>query len=131
MANRCKLTPELQDKLCRLIRAGNFAETAAAACGINRDTLREWVKRGAREGAGRYHDLAVAVDEASSIAESRAIALIAKAAESQWQAAAWFLERKHSDRWGRKAYVQAQVQQAPATEVPPWIIQDDRKPDDG
>ena len=27
--------------------------------------------------------------------------LIAKAGEAQWQAAAWFLERKHPERWGR------------------------------
>jgi hypothetical protein len=116
----------MQEKLCRIIRAGNYAETAAAACGINRDTLREWIKRGAREGAGRYHDLAVAIDEASGHAEVRAVAIIGKAAETQWQAAAWMLERKHPDRWGKRISVQAQnamAQEEQPQPTAPWLEQ--------
>ncbi len=96
-----KLNAEVAEKICRLIRAGNFAETAACAAGIDRDTLRRWLKRGATEKRGPYRDLALSLDEAASVAEGRAVALIAKAGETQWQAAAWFLERKHPERWGR------------------------------
>lgn len=43
-----KLTPELQDRIVRFVRAGNFIETAASAAGINRGTIRVWMDRGAR-----------------------------------------------------------------------------------
>jgi len=43
-----------------------------------------------------------AVEKAQAGAEMTSIALINRASEMQWQAAAWRLERKHPDRWGRK-----------------------------
>lgn len=109
MAGRkTKLTPERQATIVRLIRAGNYLETAACAAGIDRQTLRVWLKRGAREAAGVYNDFVVAVDEAAAVAEARSVAIIAKAAETQWQAAAWFLERSRRDRWGRQPTIKAE-----------------------
>lgn len=101
MARPTKLTQEVSDRLVRLIRAGNFATVASAACGICRDTFQRWLRRGAKEESGIYRDLVIALDEASAIAEARNVAIIMKAAESQWQAAAWYLERRAPDRWGR------------------------------
>src|SRR4051794_17498097 len=42
-------------------------------------------------------ELAKAVEEA--IAEPRLVALVAKAASSNWRAAAWLLERRYREHW--------------------------------
>jgi transposase len=98
-----RLTPELQAKLCDAIRAGNYMETAAAFAGIRKATLHNWLRRGARQSQGIYHAFSEAVEKALADSEARDVALIAKAAaEGQWQAAAWRLERKFPDRWGRR-----------------------------
>jgi hypothetical protein len=95
------LTDELRDQIVRLIQAGNYAEVAADAVGIARATFYDWLKRGAR-GDEKYKALADAVKKAAAQSEARDVAITGKAAETQWQAAAWRLERKHFARWGKK-----------------------------
>lgn len=102
MARPTKLTPELRDRICAFLRAGNYVETAAAAAGISKETLYKWLRRGARSKGGPCRDFADAVAVAQAQAEARDVALIARAAESQWQAAAWRLERRLPARWSRR-----------------------------
>ena len=108
-----KLTPELQAKICSAIQAGNFIEIAAAFAGIRKATLHNWLRRGARQTQGIYHAFSEAVEKALADSEARDVALIAKAAaDGQWQAAAWRLERKFPERWGRRErhQVEANIQ---------------------
>lgn len=117
MARPTKLTPDLQEKICQAIRAGNYLETAAAYAGISKKTLHEWMRRGRREtervekaeGRARvrkkeapFVEFLHSVEKALAEAEVRDVILIGKAAEVNWQAAAWRLERKFPDRWGRR-----------------------------
>jgi transposase len=98
-----KLTPELQERICTALRAGNYMETAAAFCGVTKDTLYKWLKKGALPGArGIYRGFSDGVEKAQAEAETRSVALIAKAAATQWQAAAWHLERTKPHRFGRR-----------------------------
>lgn len=110
-----KLTPELQAKIVSAIAAGNYMETAAAYAGISRDSLYEWLKRGRKERlrieAGmpknrretRYAEFSEAVEKSMAQAEVADIAVIGMAAASgQWQAAAWRLERKYPEKYGRR-----------------------------
>lgn len=111
-----KLTPEIQEEILRVIKSGNYIETACAYVGINKTTFYDWLKKGAREkervaqnprarvrkDLQKYVDFSNAVDKALAQAEIRDVAIIGKAAEENWQAAAWRLERKFPDRWGRK-----------------------------
>ena len=85
---KTKLTPELKEKLVRLIRVGNFANVAAAACGIARDTFYKWLKRGGEESHGIYRELVDEIHEAAAVAEARNVAMIQQAGNSSWQAAA-------------------------------------------
>jgi|1048.fasta_scaffold00018_10 transposase len=96
-----ELTAELQDLIVGALKAGNYIETAAALAGIHHDTIREWVKKG-RRGDPRYEAFADAITQAIASAEARDLAVIGKAAGEYWQAAAWRLERRFNDRWGRK-----------------------------
>jgi len=97
-----KLTPALQSKICDAIRAGNYLETAAAYAGVNKTTLHRWMRDGARAKSGALYEFNLAIEKALADAEARDVALIAKAAsDGVWQAAAWRLERKFPQRWGR------------------------------
>ena len=115
-----KLTPDIQESVCTAIRAGNYIEPSAIRAGIAKETLYNWLRRAGREldksrkdkryripaKERKYIEFLHAVKEAEAEAEARDVAIISKAALTQWQAAAWRLERKHYDRWGRKQAIE-------------------------
>lgn len=109
-----KLTKRTSDKICGMIRLGNYVETAAAYGNISKQTFYNWMRAGAKEeelrekgnpktpGTDAYvkfvHDIEMALAES----ETRDVAVIHRASSTQWQAAAWRLERRFPQRWGRK-----------------------------
>lgn len=97
-----KLTPEIQGRICQAIAAGNYMETAAAYCLVDKPTLYAWMKKGNTQRHGKYRDFLNAMDEALAKAEIRGVTTIAAAGAKQWQAAAWLLERTRPKRFGRK-----------------------------
>ena len=97
-----KLDKDTIDRIIALVRAGNYVETAAAAAGISKDTLYAWLRLGARQQTGLAREFSDAMVKATAEAEALALTRISAAAREQWQAAAWMLERKHPDRWGRR-----------------------------
>jgi hypothetical protein len=127
------LTPELQDQILTAVRAGNYIETAAAHADIGPETLRDWLRRGAKESQGIYHDFSGALKKAWADAEAVDVARIAQAAAGglksrkttkhqdgstsvtedyflpEWTASAWRLERKFHDRWGRRERTEVKV----------------------
>lgn len=102
---RLELDSELSARIITYIKAGSYVETAAAAAGVDRSTLHRWLKRGA-EGAEPFANFADAVEAALAEAELRDLARIDRAAETQWQAAAWKLERRNPKSWGRREYAE-------------------------
>lgn len=98
------------------IKEGNYIETASAYAGIDKSTLYDWLKRGEREkqriksdnsakikkDEAKFVQFSNAVQKALAESEMRDVSVIGKAAENQWQAAAWRLERKFPEKWGRK-----------------------------
>jgi transposase len=94
-----KLTPELQDRIVALLRAGNYIETAARFCDVDKVTLYAWLKRGNRQANGPFREFLNAVERAQAEAEIRDLEVIRQ--EPSWQARAWRLERKFPQRWGR------------------------------
>lgn len=101
-------TPERTAIICEALEGGAYLATAAALAGLHPDTVYKWLKRGA-EGEEPYATFASAVESAQATGEKRLLDLIrAAAAEPKhWQAAAWMLERKFPDRYGRKMRVEA------------------------
>lgn len=111
-----KLNEETQHKIVTAIKEGNYIETASAYAGIDKSTLYDWLKRGEREkqriksdnsakikkDEAKFVQFSNAVQKALAESEMRDVSVIGKAAENQWQAAAWRLERKFPEKWGRK-----------------------------
>ena len=119
MAGKKKISEEKIKQIVEAVRAGNFIETAAAFAGLSKQTLYNWLKEGMRERDRRengeepnrtkdmYVKFSIDIEQAMAEAEMRDVEIITKAAEQQWQAAAWRLERKFPDRWGKKVAVDA------------------------
>ena len=90
-----KYTPEIAERIATRVAMGNYRETAAAAEGIAKSTFFEWLDR--------YSDFSDLIEKADAQAEGKRVKTILQAADGgKWQAAAWYLERKCFDRWGRK-----------------------------
>ena len=106
--SRPKLDPLLAQRIVDLIRAGNYLEVAATAAGIHRSTLHRWLHHGRDQQRGRFRRFLTSVEKAQAEAESRDVALIAKAAVTDWKAAAWRLERKNPRKYGARVAVSVQ-----------------------
>lgn len=117
-----KLTKELQAEIVKYLKVGNYVEVAASIVGIHKDSLYEWLKRGAREKARRkkgekpnyaeskYVSFSDAVKSAQGKAEAINLGFIhAAARKGQWQAAAWHLERMFPAKWGRRDNLKLEI----------------------
>jgi hypothetical protein len=82
------------DTILAALRAGNTRRAACAAANINSGTFYRWLEEDAA-----FRD---AVEKAEAEAEMHCVTIIRKAADENWTAAAWWLERKFPDNWGRR-----------------------------
>ena len=96
-----KISTEMITKITQALAAGHYREVACKLAGIDRKTLLNWMKRGERDKSGLYHDLYNQVNTAEAEAEAYHLSNIHTAAEKSWFASAWFLERKHPERWSK------------------------------
>lgn len=97
-----KLTPEIHEKIVSLMRAGNYLETAALACGLKPHTVRSWLREAANQKSGAKRKFLIAVREAMAEPETRDMSVIDIAASSDWRAAAWRLEHRYPQRFSKK-----------------------------
>ena len=103
MGRPTKLTPELQADLVRFLRGGVYVTDACALVGIDQGTYHRWVAKAAEDDAPEeFREFREAVEKARAEAVARNVALVQKAADHSWQAAAWWLERSRPDQYGRR-----------------------------
>jgi|LakMenEpi03Aug12_release.lakeMendotaPanAssembly.Ray.scaffolds.fasta_scaffold931249_2 transposase len=106
MGRPTKLNEQTHEAIVTAVRAGNYVETAAQAAGISERTFYHWMERGEADYESDldspFSQFFQAVEKAKAESEKIDLDLIAKAAgEGNWQAAAWRLERRFKDKWGR------------------------------
>jgi hypothetical protein len=89
-----KYTEQTVSKLLEALKGGNTRRASCAAAGIDQTTLANWLKE--------YSDFSYAVEKAEGEAELRNLAVIQDATRTTWQAAAWWLERKHKQEWSSR-----------------------------
>lgn len=110
-----KLTEEAVSTIMQYLAIGAHAEIAAMAAGVSHQTLRDWL-RDAQAAEDRQNkrealsprekmllDFRNRLNKAVAEAELTDIDRIDRSAETVWQAAAWKLERRYSDRWGMRS----------------------------
>jgi len=113
-----RLTPDTLTRVIQAIRVGATYELAAQYGGVSYRTFRNWVLRGEAEierrenprvkagseqwdGEQPFVDFVQALRDAEGAAAVKWLALIDKAADTTWQAAAWKLERRYPSDYGR------------------------------
>lgn len=98
---KSKLTPETQERLVQAISVGSTYEHACLYAGIDYSTFAAWMASAA-DGDKRFIEFSEAIKQAEGRALVKWQALIDKAAqEGTWQAAAWKLERRYPQDYGR------------------------------
>ena len=95
MGRPSKRSPELEGLILRALEVGNTRNDSALGAGISRGTFTPWTQR--------YPSFLSAVEKAEALARQRFVGQIALAAKNgNWQAAAWNLERRDHENWGRR-----------------------------
>lgn len=101
MPRTSKRTPERVKKICDLLRNGNTRKTAFTLAGISHETFARWLSN--RE----FREL---VENAEEEAVARNVAMVVSAGKKNWQAAAWWLERRRPDEFGSVQKIQARLE---------------------
>ena len=108
MGRPSKRSPEIESLILRALEVGNTRTDSALGAGITRETLRQWLKSLPFLGA---------VEKAEALARQRFVGQIALAAKNgNWQAAAWNLERRDHENWGRRDRVDMSLEVRKAIE---------------
>jgi len=94
MPRPSKYNQDRHNRIVEALRGGNTRRASAWAGGIDQDTFIQWLRR--------YPDFADAVKAAEADAELAMVERVRTAANDQWQAAAWWLERKMKRDWSNR-----------------------------
>ena len=125
-----KFTPDVRARIISAIRNGNTYDASANYGGISYSLLRQWIVQGEQDQSGEFLEFVEALKKAEAEAEVGSVARIRAAASGQrvllsetervtptgetilerkyqyvppqWQADAWFLERRKPSEWGRR-----------------------------
>lgn len=122
-----KLTPEVVEAICNSIKLGNYAKVACASAGISESVYYKWLDEAKEPGASKeLVEFMESIERAEAEAEAIKVAQVAKAAQKTWQAAAWFLERKHGERWGRNDRLRQEISGPDGGPIP-FSVEDARR----
>lgn len=106
MARKSKLNEELINRAAELVNAGHYDNTVFTCLGIGETTWYRWINLGEEDFLNGKNTIVAkfweSVSKARAAAEIRNLEIVQTAANDDWKAAAWFLERKYNEKWGRK-----------------------------
>jgi hypothetical protein len=116
------LTETIIKKTYEIMRAGNYRPVAARLLQIEWTTWTDWRTAGEKLSKGLavggvdptlmtksqklYLKFYQAVVTGEAEAEAEALSLVRTASFDNWQAAAWYLARKHPEKWSEKQRVE-------------------------
>jgi hypothetical protein len=90
---KTKYSPQMQSALCKWLRKGCSFKDACAMEGISYETFRTW--------QSEKSAFSVAIKKAEAECKVARIQTVLKASDKSWQAAAWWLERRCPEEYGK------------------------------
>ena len=107
LGRKCKLTPELQSKICKYIEDGNYAIHACQAVGITTSTFYDWIKQGELDSSSnrstKFSDFYDSIKESEAKSVVFHMSVIHKAGKAgEWAASMTWLERRFPDMFGKR-----------------------------
>lgn len=92
MARPTKYSDEKAAAICKDIERGNTIRVSGLVNDVPYSTLKDW--------RNRYPSFSSAVEKAEAKAEQLHVgAIVAEGVSGNWQASAWWLERRRHDDW--------------------------------
>lgn len=95
-----KRSPEREQAILNHLTVGNTRRASHLAAGVSHQTFYNWLQD------ATFLD---AVEKAEAAAEQRFLGQVAVAARTQWQAAAWWLERRRNAEYARHDRVDVSI----------------------
>ena len=105
MARPTKLTPEVHEAIVDGINAGLTFRLSCARAGVTPATFYNWLKKGEVAQSGALMEFFNAVERAKADSALRLISQITLQAPADWRAAAFILERRFPDDYGKRTEV--------------------------
>lgn len=105
MPVKTKLTPGLQETICKLVQSGATVPHACAAAGVSWNTAKDWMTP-AFSGREPYKSFCDAVGKARAKWAAGSAMAITKAGKDDWRAAAWMLEKLCPDEFASASKVE-------------------------
>lgn len=86
-----KYGPEITAEIAKSLQMGNNRTDSCTLAGIHYETFLRWMDE--------HSEFCESIKKAEAECKARNITIIQKAAITSWQAAAWWLERKHRNEF--------------------------------
>ena len=121
-----KFTLEVKQSILASLRAGAYVSTACQAARITEATFYGWMKLAKEyEASGNadfrpFYEFFKSAAQAIAESEAEGIRAILKHGKKDWRAIAWWLSRRHRDRWGSDTENEVNQKQQPP--VRPLVI---------
>lgn len=110
MGRTRKLDDDLELKLLKHLRHGVSRRDSCAACSLGYSTFERWLKEGADlEADHQLRGFRGRVQRAEAMAKIQLISAVRRASATEWKPAAWLLERKWPEEFGRRDHVTQEV----------------------
>jgi hypothetical protein len=104
--SQSELTEQIQHDICAGLRMGGQIVPAAHYAGVTEWQVFDWMAKAETEGPGDPHfEFRKAVTYAEARTELSMVSRIKKAANDDWRAAAWWLERTKKERYSKTSQV--------------------------
>lgn len=101
MARPAKLTPEVRESIVQAIEAGATYDLACKFAGISYQTFRNWIIAAEEGKNGAIGEFYAAVNDAEGRAALKWLQTIDRHSDVDWRAAAWKLERRYPNEFGK------------------------------
>lgn len=90
-----RLTPGVKERIMNTVRCGGSFKMAAQAAGIGETTFHDWKRWGEDpKGKPEYKQFLAELQQAEAEGNAARVAIVMKAARTDWKAASWLLERR-------------------------------------